>query len=388
MRAGGRSSAQPPALFEFNVAGAGPACACTNPSIVGTGGTAALSMTRTGTATCLKSTSLTAIANGDMVTCAGNQPRLQPPGDGSGVVGYLMESSRTNLILQSGNIADVAWSTENLGTSAPTLTANFAVAPDGTTTATRMQLQATTAGQDNIRFQSLATGPGYTGTVFVKGNGTSGTIDLCAGTAGSCVGCNYVSTAWMRCSALGAGGTSWIVGNATQYNGGTARAAADVLVWGAQSESGTYATSYIPTTAASVTRNADSVLSGTLPASVGTSMSMAVSVTPLGAASAAGAAFQLGTVAPNLASIGKASDTTAAFTLNATTTNPVVSAMGTGTHRGALADAAGTRSAFWDGSSVSAPAASMGAASTAVSIGLVDAVVTRGCLDNSTTRCR
>jgi hypothetical protein len=66
------------AFFEFapaSGAGMGTACACTTPT--GAKGEA-LTFTRAGDATCSKQgLATTGIANGDLVACTGNQPRVE-----------------------------------------------------------------------------------------------------------------------------------------------------------------------------------------------------------------------------------------------------------------------------------------------------------------------
>src|SRR4029077_1644502 len=132
-------------LFEFAPAsgvGMGTACACTTPT--GSKGET-LTFARSSSATCLKTvgTAPQTIANGDMVTCTTNQPRVMPGADGTNILGLLVEDARTNSALRSQQIENAAWTAANAVVAAPTITANAAVAPDGTTTAERVQIPAT-----------------------------------------------------------------------------------------------------------------------------------------------------------------------------------------------------------------------------------------------------
>lgn len=255
MRTG--SVAAPP-LFEFapaNGTGMGAACACTTPT--GSAGET-LTFTRASSGTCLKGGTTTDIANGDMVTCSTNEPRVMPGGDGSGGLGLLVEGAVTNVCLRSQEFENAAWTLTQSGSSNPVVTANQAVAPDGTTTADRVQFAAAVAGFSVI-YQSAGSGA-YAGSFFIKGNGTSGTIqaDCHTGASDNCTTCSYNASTWTRCSCTaGAGTPLFIIGPNPAGCGGGAQSAADVFLWGAQIEAGSFATSYIATTGAGVARETE-----------------------------------------------------------------------------------------------------------------------------------
>lgn len=177
--------------------------------------------------------------------------------------GLLSESARTNLMVRSAEFDNVAWSSGATGVAAPTLTANAAVAPDGTMTAERMEVPLTTAGQYSYRYQALAGAAAHSWGVYVRGNGTSGTMHLWGGnTPNACVLCAYNATTWTRC-ALSHGAATPTMGfgndstNAACVTAGAVASALDVFVWGAQAEAGAKASSYVPTTSAAVARGAD-----------------------------------------------------------------------------------------------------------------------------------
>ena len=124
------------AFFEFapaSGAGMGTACACTTPT--GAKGEA-LTFTRTGNATCSKQgLATTGIADGDLVVCTANQPRVESSG---GVLGLRVEGARTNSVLRSQELDNAAWTLDFAGGGViPTRTANAATAPDGTPSAER-----------------------------------------------------------------------------------------------------------------------------------------------------------------------------------------------------------------------------------------------------------
>ena len=269
---GGRSDRGLPcidyAFFEFapaSGAGMGAPCACA--AVTGAKGEA-LTLTRGSVGFCTKTATgglaTTGIANGDLVSCTNDKPRVEY--DGAGTLGLLVEGARTNSTLRSQEIDNATWGDDNVGAVAPTLVgANDTVAPDGTTTADSYSFPATTAGQYSARYQPAAC-PVSTDTlsVYVKGTSGPGAMDVCvnrtAGVSLLSLECSFSASSWTRCSVPGAvvsaGGTIFL-GNMTAYNGGTARNASNVAIWGAQCEAGAYATSYIPTTSAAAARSAD-----------------------------------------------------------------------------------------------------------------------------------
>lgn len=268
------------AFFEFAPAsgqGMTAACACANPA--GAKGEA-LTFTRTGSATCSKQgLATTGIVNGDLVVCAADQARVEPSG---GVLGLRVEGARTNSVLRSQELDNAAW--VNNVSSAPfntTVTANAATAPDGTATADRLDVIATTGAEFSSRAQVAGcpvTAQGI--SVYVRGVSGSGTIDLCNNS--TCTACAYVDTSWSRCVGTAAvvGLGQYALGNFTVATG-VDRPTQSVYVWGMDCEAGAYATSYIPTVAAAVTRNAESA---TMTVPAGLSQSVGCSAATLSTA--------------------------------------------------------------------------------------------------------
>ena len=385
------------AYFEFapsSGAGMGTACACTTPT--GAKGEA-MTFTRAGDATCSKQgLATTGIANGDLVVCTANQPRVESSG---GVLGLRVEGSRTNETLRSQEFDNAAWVATVAGIAASTVTANFAVAPDGTATADRIQIPACPAvgNASGVNQNSLTIASPSSSSVYLKANAGTPSVSICMyGIATGTRACTQFAlntSTWTRAvvpNVTNTGGMNMEIAcenRTVSYTGATNTGAADILVWGAQSEGGSYATSYIPTVAAAVTRNADSALTGTLSPGVGPSFCLAGSAEWPSSLVTTGVVAQLGTAAPDLASIGRSTNTAASLVINATTTTPAVAAIGTSVSRALLADASGTRSAFWNAGSVAAPAASMTGSPTAVTIGAVDSITTRVQVDPSPSRC-
>jgi hypothetical protein len=212
-----------------------------------------------------------------------NLPRLNYPINADGSVGcpsLLLEPQRTNLCLWSENFDNAAWSKVRCAA-----TANTTTSPDGyvnadTLTSTDplesyVQTNATpTASQvafsffakkNNINFvHSLAWDNSANGARqwFDIENGTVGS-SIVFGTGYSVASASIVDygNGWYRCITI-YNVTSGIL-NGFRVSLSTVNAGVDSPIgsaqylWGVQVEAGAYATSYIPTLSASVTRVAD-----------------------------------------------------------------------------------------------------------------------------------
>lgn len=393
-------------FFEFaptSGAGMGTACACT--AVTGAKGEA-VTFTRASSAYCTKEgLATTGLTTTSMVQCSTNQIRVEA--DGSGVLGILVENAGTNVILQSEDLA-TTWLTSASGVAAPTVTANQAVAPNGATTADRLQVPATTSGQYSYMYQTGWAAATRTTSVYLKGNGTSGTINLLSGTTpNACTACAYVADSWSRCAlpSVGTASTFVFLGNdsASAVCTTSSKGAQDVFVWGLQHETGAYATSYVPTTTAAVTRAVDvpTVAGATLPYA---KFSLAASVTEewatatmpsysvimegqTGNSSGVGFFFMPG-AAPRIQTIN-------AGALNLTAASQTVVA-GTAYRVGTVSEG-GNSSLYWNGSLIAGPTAKNTAAAWATATGIgygpafptaSDSIISRVCLDPSPTRCR
>ena len=189
--------------------------------------------------------------------------------------GLLIEELRTNLVPYSQDFSDPAWSKSNVAATADTT-----IAPDGTTTADTLtassvsgftwQVVSFTGNGDKTMSCFVKAGTAATSVVQIRDataianrgyfiiTWTAGVPSVVRLTTGTVLGVDAFPDGWYRLRLLA---SNVVAANSNQYRflPDTTAGTGTVIVWGVQAENGAFATSYIPTTTTSLTRNAGSI---------------------------------------------------------------------------------------------------------------------------------
>jgi hypothetical protein len=205
--------------------------------------------------------------------------------------GLLIEEQRTNLLLRSAEFDNASWTKLNA-----TATGGAATGPDGTASADSIAPTASTATHAALQTATVTASTTYTATVYMKAAGATHAqlvyddgasngafMNLNLSTGAITRGPEAAGTGTQVAGDVQSAGNGWYRVRVTAQHGSTtARVAVNPLVssasasgifpsittttgdavylWGAQLEAGPFATSYIPTTTAQVTRTADSLV--------------------------------------------------------------------------------------------------------------------------------
>jgi hypothetical protein len=195
--------------------------------------------------------------------------------------GLLIEESRSNVCIQSADIDNVAWSRAGVGVVGDTVTS-----PAGTTTGNTVTCSVGSSVHRVISTAGVVVlSTSITHSVFVKA-GTHSFVQIHDGSTGTfyanfnlttetVTAVNPVNGAtitpygngWYKCTLSFTSGAATSIGAITIIPDGTssrnptwtAAGTESIYAWGYQIEVGAFATSYIPTTTTSLTRNADAV---------------------------------------------------------------------------------------------------------------------------------
>jgi hypothetical protein len=211
-------------------------------------------------------------SNGLIQSSATNAPRFDYDPVTLACKGLLIEESRTNLLTYSEQFDNAAWTKGGV-----TVSANTSTAPNGSMVADTI---STVASGNSLYQDYSTTGTStLTASIYIHNSSTATSIQFMlwwgngAGyVAGNInpisstlsVGQGGVTGASYTITPAGNGWYRYSISATGTPNNGSVRvqaylntAGSNAIVWGAQLEAGAFATSYIPTTSASVTRAAD-----------------------------------------------------------------------------------------------------------------------------------
>jgi len=196
--------------------------------------------------------------------------------------GLLIEEARTNILLNSENFSAASWATAD---SSVDTNVSATTDPSGAQTADKLKTTTAAGVQHSLLVTvNVTSGVSYTHTYYAKkgeinfffigwstpffGAFNPAYFNLDTGAVTTGTGTTATMTAvgngWYRCSAtraaIATGAVQLRIG-LTDSNTSTLSTGANntdgIYLWGAQLEAGAFATSYIPTEATALTRNAD-----------------------------------------------------------------------------------------------------------------------------------
>jgi hypothetical protein len=210
-------------------------------------------------------------------TVATGVPRLDYPfidGVVQGCPSVLLEPARTNLITYSEDFTDASWTKTGIS-----LISNNLISPDGTLNATKI-VESSANSQHKIQETtvSIVAGDVIFSQFIKKGERSKVALELGGGGGGTAkfdLNSGFIisesnvnakitkfSDDWYKCSVSFTSTASSVylgtyILNDTETGSYQGDGTSGIYIWGSQVEQASYATSYIPTSGSSVTRNAD-----------------------------------------------------------------------------------------------------------------------------------
>jgi hypothetical protein len=198
-------------------------------------------------------------SDGLLKTASSNEPRVEYDAAGNRL-GLLVEEARTNIVAYSEDFSQSSWVKHGAGVASAAIVTGGFVSPTGTNTATRLQCDlngGASSGDQSLIYDALAGTGNHSMSFWVKSN-TGSNQTFAFGNSLAAFTTGVATNEWQRFTY-----SANLLANRNIFIGARGTIGADdtldILIFGAQQESGAFPTSYIKNegTPSGATRSAD-----------------------------------------------------------------------------------------------------------------------------------